>query len=138
MLLQQWYFVLLIFMIFIGLFQIRGAQSIIVKEICRYALAICGTGLTYSFCLLIKKSQCRFKSVLSYFGKISLPLYLVHMIIQLPIYYLVAKMNLPLPVISVAIIFIITTIITYFMVEIMLRVPFLNYMIGMSPRKNKQ
>lgn len=138
MLLQRWYFVLLIFMIFIGLFQIRGAQSIIVKEICRYALAICGTGLTYSVCLLIKKTQCRFKSVLSYFGKISLPVYLVHMINQLPIYYLVSKMNLPLPVISVAIIFIITTIITYFMVEIMLRIPFLNYMIGMSPRKNKQ
>ena len=138
MLLQRWYFILLIFMIFIGLFQIRGAQSIIVKEICRYALAICGTGLTYSVCLLIKKTQCRFKSVLSYFGKISLPVYLVHMINQLPIYYLVAKMNLPLPVISVAIIFIITTIITYFMVEIMLRVPFLKYMIGMSSRKNKQ
>lgn len=138
MLLQQWYFVLLIFMIFIGLFQIRGAQSIIVKEICRYALAICGTGLTYSVCLLIKKTQCRFKSVLSYFGKISLPVYLVHMINQLPIYYLVAKMDLPLPIISVVMIFMITAIITYIMVEIMLRVPFLNYMIGMSPRINKQ
>ena len=108
------------------------------KEICRFILAICGTGLTYSVCLLIKKTKYRFKSELSYFGKISLPVYLVHMINQLPIYYLVAKMNLPLPVISVAIIFIITTIITYFMVEIMLRIPFINYMIGMSPRNNKQ
>lgn len=135
MLLQRWYFVLLIFMIFIGLFQIRGAQSIIVKEICRYALAICGTGLTYSVCLLIKKTQCRFKSVLSYFGKISLPVYLVHMINQLPIYYLVAKMDLPLPIISVVMIFMITAIITYIMVEIMLRIPFLNYTVGMSPRR---
>ena len=106
---------------------------------CERNLPLCFGNMWYRidlFCLLIKKTQCRFKSVLSYFGKISLPVYLVHMINQLPIYYLVAKMNLPLPVISVAII--ITTIITFFMVEIMLRVTFLNYMIGMSPRKNKQ
>ena len=134
-LLRRWYIVALLFVILAGLFELRGTQSLIVKEICRFALALCGTGLTYSLCLLIKKAQCRFISLLSYFGIISLPIYLVHMINQLPIYYLVAKMNIPLPIISAAMIFIVTTIITYFMVEIMLRIPFLNYMIGMSPRK---
>ena len=137
-LIQRWYIVLLLLVTFVGLFLLRGSHVLIVTEICRYVLAICGTGLTYSLCLMIKKTQCRFTSLLSYIGIISLPVYLVHMINQLPIYYLVAKMNLPLPVISVAIIFIIITIITYFMVEIMLRVPFLHYMIGMSPRINKQ
>lgn len=134
-LLQRWYIVLLLFVIFVGLFLLRGSQLFIVREICRYALAICGTGLTYSLCLMMKKSQCKFTSLLSFIGIISLPVYLVHMINQLPIYYLVAKMNLPQPIISVAMIFLITTIITYFMVEIMLRIPFINYMIGMSPRK---
>lgn len=132
---QRWYIVSLLLVIFVGLFLLRGSQVLIVKEICRYALAICGTGLTYSLCLMIKKAQCRFASLLSYIGIISLPVYLVHMINQLPIYYLVAKMDLEPPVISVAMIFMITTLTTYFMVEIMLRIPFLNYTIGMSPRR---
>ena len=133
--LQRWYIVSLLLVIFVGLFLLRGSQVLILKEICRYALAICGTGLTYSLCLMIKKAQCRFTSLLSYIGIISLPVYLVHMINQLPIYYLVAKMDLPLPIISVVMIFMITTIITYFMVEIMLRISFLNYTIGMFPRR---
>lgn len=132
-LIQRWYIVLLLFVIFVGLFLLRGSQVLIVKEICRYVLAICGTGLTYSLCLMIKKAQFRFTSLLSYIGIISLPVYLVHMINQLPIYYLVAKIDLPLPIISVVMIFMITAIITYFMVEIMLRIPFLNYTVGMSP-----
>ena len=134
-LIQRWYIVLLLLVTFVGLFLLRGSQVLILKEICRYALAICGTGLTYSLCLMIKKAQCRFTSLLSYIGIISLPVYLVHMINQLPIYYLVAKMDLPLPIISVVMIFMITTIITYFMVEIMLRISFLNYTIGMFPRR---
>ena len=135
-LLQRRDIVSVLLVIFVGLFLLRGSQVLIVKEICRYALAICGTGLTYLLCLMMKKAQCRFTSLLSYIGIISLPVYLVHMINQLPIYYLVAKMDLPLPIISVVMIFMITAIITYFMVEILLRIPFLNYTIGMSPRKN--
>lgn len=136
MLLKRWYLVLMLMGIFVGVFMLKGSESIFLNEIIRIILALCGTGLTYSLCLATKNTQGRFTSLTSYLGVNSLAIYLVHMINQLPVYYLVAKMNISPPIISVLMIFLITTLITYYMVETMLRIPFCCYLIGMSPRKN--
>lgn len=134
-LLQRWNIVLLLLAMFIGLYVLRESQISILKEIGRFALALCGTGMTYSLCLTTKKAQNRLTSLFSYLGILSLPIYLVHMINQLPIYYLTAKMNLPQPIMSVVVIFLTTTIVTYFMVEMLIKIPICRYMLGMSPCK---
>lgn len=64
-----------------------------------------------------------------------MPFYLVHMLNQLPVYYLVARFNLPVPILSVFAIFIITTALTYIMVVVMNKIPLCRYIMGMPSQK---
>ena len=132
---SHWYFNLLLFLVFASLFSVRVPDVLIIKELFRFILAIVGTTLTYSLSLWIKENCNKMTAILSYFGVMSLAYYLVHMINQLPIYYLVAKMNLPIPVLSVVAIFTITTLLTYIMVKIMNSIPICRFMMGMPMSK---
>lgn len=133
---SHWYSNLLLFLVFAFLFSVRVPDVLIIKELFRFILAIVGTTLTYSLSLWIKENCNKMTAILFYFGVMSLAYYLVHMINQLPIYYLVAKMNLPIPVLSVVAIFAITTLLTYIMVKIMNSIPICRFMMGM-PMSNK-
>lgn len=132
---SYWYSNLALLLVFMCLFSVRVPDVLIIKELFRFILAIVGTILTYSLSLCIKENCNKMSAILSYFGVMSLAYYLVHMINQLPIYYLVAKMNLPLPVLSVVAIFAITTLLTYIMVKVMNSIPICRFMMGMPMLK---
>lgn len=129
--LSKWYVVTTIIIMFAEVYSI-DSNMLLVKEFRRFLLAVAGTALTYSASLSIKKHCFKISSLLSYFGVMSLPYYLVHMIIQLPIYYLVAKIDIPVPVLSVFAIFLITILCTCIMVNAMLRIHFCRYCMGMN------
>ncbi len=133
--LSRWYIVAIISALFVGLFVCRNSELLLFSELIRFAMAIIGTAIIYSLSLLIKNGRTGLAKVFSYLGIFSLPFYLVHMINQLPVYYLVAKFNLSVPILSVLAIFILTTALTYVMVVIMNKIPLCRCMMGMLRQK---
>ena len=103
----------------------------LLKELCKFGMALSGTAVIYSVSLFIVGKCERLSGFLSYFGKMSLQYYLIHMIIQLPIYHVVAKLNIQEPLLSVIAIFLITTLVTYLSVEIMCKVSLCRFVLGM-------
>ena len=135
-LLGKCYIVLMMMCLFIAFYHLRLSDCLFVKELCRFGMAISGTVVTYSVSLFIVDKSERLSDLLSYFGKTSLQYYLVHMIIQLPIYYLVAKLSIHIPLLSVFMIFLITTLVSYLIVTVMCRIPICCFLLGMPSRKN--
>lgn len=133
--LGRWYNCFILVSLFIVFFRMRLLDCLYIRELSRFVVALTGTGVTYSLSLLILEKSDKFNLWLSYFGKMSLQYYLVHMIIQLPIYYLVAELSFESPFLSVLTIFIITTILTYVIVEMLCRVPVFCFALGMTKRK---
>lgn len=134
--LSCWYIVGIIGALFAGLFYMPEQQSLLIRELSRFTTAISGTAIVYSLGLcIVKGGHVVLVKAFSYLGVFSLPFYLVHMLNQLSVYYLVAKLNLSVPMLSVLAIFIITTALTYIMVEIMNKMPLCRCMMGMPHQK---
>lgn len=134
-LLSKWYVSLIMVGLFMVFFNQRISDCIFIKELSRFGMAISGTAVTYSISIYIYENCKRLSVLLSYFGRMSLQYYLIHMIISLPIYYLVASLGIQMPLLQVLVIFFITTFLTYIIVEIMSRMPVCWYVLGMTRRK---
>ena len=135
-LLGKLHMALIMMCLFTAFYYLRLSDCMFVKELCRFGMALSGTAVTYSVSLSIVDKCAKLSGLFSYFGKMSLQYYLIHMIIQLPIYYVVAKLNIQIPLLSVIAIFLITTLATYLSIEIMYKVPFCRFVLGM-PNKMK-
>ena len=132
---SKWYTPWAMVCIFIIFYTLRLSDYLLLKEFCRFGMAVTGVGVTYHISVWINNNCKTIKNLLSYFGKMSLQYYLVHMIIQLPIYYLVAKFNFHIPILSVLLIFLITTVLTYFIVEVMSLIPICRTVLGLPSKK---
>lgn len=132
---SKWYTPWIMICLFVVFFTLRVSDYLVLKEFCRFGMAVTGVGVSCHLSVWINKKCHRLMAFLLYFGRMSLQYYLVHMIIQLPIYYLVAKVNLSIPILSVLLIFVVTTILTYFIVKMMSLIPFCKVVLGLPSKK---
>lgn len=118
--------------VFAVMYILPAVDNIVLSQLVRYLKAITGVFMTYCVCLNFEYLTERIKAMLVYFGNYSLQYYLIHMVISLPVYYIVAKIPLPLPVMSVFANFILITFLSYIIVTIILKIKWTCLLVGLK------
>lgn len=129
---KKWYIGGFALIVYVCLFFLPSTDCIWLSQIVRFLKALFGTTMTLSLCVNYERMADKLRSIFVYFGKYSLQYYLVHMIISLPVYYLVAMLPIPMPIISVFANFFFITLITYIIVTILLKIEWIYPLIGMK------
>lgn len=119
------------FIILIGLYLCDTPEYFLTKYLHRVIMAWAGIGALYSISLNHIKSK-KLSRVINHFSKFSLQYYLIHMIVSLPCYYIVAAMHLNISILAVVINFIIITAVSYVILECLLRMKWCYKLIGIK------
>ena len=114
------------------LFMLPKFESVVYMQMLRFLKAFTGVAMTLTLCLNHERISNRIKTALVYFGNYSLQYYLVHMVISLPVYYIVAKLPLPMPLMFVFANFVIITMLSFVIVKILFRLKALYPLLGLK------
>ena len=96
-------------------------------------MAWAGIGALYSISLNKIKSK-KMSGFINHFSKYSLQYYLIHMIVSLPCYYIVAAMHLNISILAVVMNFIVITAVSYLMLECLLRMKWCYKLTGIKTK----
>lgn len=114
----------------LNLFNLHSG-ALVMESIFKVFYALIGILLFYGISLKYKDFTFVEPFIL-HFGKYSLQYYLLHMIISLPVYYVVAKISVSIPLISVFLNFILITLLSYIALTIAKKLPFTYIILGIK------
>lgn len=122
---------IVLFIVLIGLLFYEPPVYFITKYLHRIMMAWAGIGALYSLSLYPIHNK-KLNKIINHFSKFSLQYYLIHMIVSLPCYYIVAFMKINVAIIAVIMNFIIITTITFVILECLLRMKWCYKFIGLK------
>lgn len=124
---------IVLIIILIGLYFYAPPMCFTTKYLHRVVMAWAGIGALYSISLNQIKSK-KMSGFINHFSKYSLQYYLIHMIVSLPCYYIVAAMHLNISILAVVMNFIVITAVSYLMLECLLRMKWCYKLIGIKTK----
>ncbi len=101
------------------------------KYLHRVLMAWAGIGTMYSLSLHPINNK-KLSGIINHFSKYSLQYYLIHMIVSLPCYYVVATMHFSVGIICVMLNFVIITFVSFCVLECLLRMKWCYKLIGIK------
>lgn len=108
-----------------------STDLLFLKYVLKISYALIGILLFYGISLKHEKFT-YVEPFIRHFGKYSLQYYLLHMIISLPVYYVVAEIGISISLISVFLNFVFITLLSYIALTIAKRMPFTYVMLGIK------
>ena len=113
------------------MFFITPPNCFIIKYLHRISMAWAGIFALYGIVLYPIRNQI-INDLINHFGNYSLQYYLIHMIISLPCYYIIAVLHVPASIFAVLLNFIIITIVSFLILKIMLKIRWIHPFVGLK------
>jgi len=100
----------------------------------KYLLPLSGSCLTWGLSIIWSRNGyfSKFMGLLIHFGKYSLQYYLNHLLIMLPIYYMVYFFHISYPLVSLLLIFFMAVAVSWIMLRIEMRIPVMRKLCGLK------